>query len=121
MQKTTQAAAIFSLGWILIAFPPLVSGGEHLPPADQRASPVRTTDTLRTFPRVASLAEWQRRAHDLRVHALVCCGLWPLPEKTPLQTHLFGKLERDGYSVEKVYFQTIPGFYLAGNLYRPRG
>ena len=32
---------------------------------------------------------------------------------------MFGKVVRDGYTIEKVYFQTYPGFYLAGNLYRP--
>jgi hypothetical protein len=47
--------------------------------------------------------------------------LWPLLEKTPLQAHVFGKIEREGYSVEKVYFQPLPHFYLAGNLYRPLG
>jgi hypothetical protein len=52
---------------------------------------------------------------------LVSCGLWPLPEKTPLQAHIFGKVEREGYSVEKVYIETLPGFYLGGNLYRPLG
>ena len=44
---------------------------------------------------------------------LVANGLWPMPEKIPLKAHVFGKIERDGYSVEKVYFQTFPGFYLA--------
>jgi hypothetical protein len=44
-----------------------------------------------------------------------------MPEKTPLRAHVFGKIERKGYSVEKVYFQPLPGFYLAGNLYRPVG
>jgi len=44
-----------------------------------------------------------------------------MPQKTPLKLHIFGKIERDGYSIEKVYIQTMPGFYLAGNLYRPFG
>ena len=44
-----------------------------------------------------------------------------MPEKPPVQAHIFGKVERDGYSVEKVYIQTLPGFYLGGNLYRPLG
>jgi hypothetical protein len=44
-----------------------------------------------------------------------------MPEKGPLEPHVFGKIEREGYSIEKVYFQTLPGFYLAGNLYRPLG
>src|SRR5262249_41616087 len=39
----------------------------------------------------------------------------------PLNAHVFGKIERDGYSIEKVYFQSYPDFYVAGNLYRPLG
>ncbi len=49
------------------------------------------------------------------------CGLYPMPRKTPLRTQIFGKVERDGYTIEKVAIQTYPGFYLAGNLYRPFG
>src|SRR5207302_6044867 len=42
-------------------------------------------------------------------------------EKTPLNAQIFGKLDREGYSIEKVLLETYPGFYLGGNLYRPRG
>jgi hypothetical protein len=44
-----------------------------------------------------------------------------MPQKTPLQEKIFGKIVRNDYSVEKAYFQTYPGFYLGGNLYRPAG
>src|SRR5712671_5276580 len=82
---------------------------------------VKDLNTPRDFPSIASREQWQKRAKDIREHVLVSCGLWPMPEKTPLKTHIFGKVDREGYSVEKVYFETLPGFYLAGNLYRPRG
>lgn len=92
-----------------------------LPDTDQRAKPPSTLNTLRTFPEIISKSEWQSRAKEIREQILVSCGLWPMPEKTPLRAEIFGKMGRDGYSVEKVYFQTYPGFYLAGNLYRPVG
>jgi len=44
-----------------------------------------------------------------------------MPHKAALQPRIFDRVERDGYTVEKVYFQTLPGFYLGGNLYRPLG
>src|SRR5712692_3781982 len=94
---------------------------QPLPDKDQRAGPPKTLDTLRSFPAIKSKAEWEARARDIREHILVSCGLWPLPERTPLQAQIFGRIERDGYSVEKVYLQTRPGFYVAGNLYRPLG
>jgi dienelactone hydrolase len=94
---------------------------EKLPPADRGLEAPRTLNTLRTFPEIESKGAWERRAREIREQILVSCGLWPLPEKTPLRAHVFAKTERDGYSVEKVYFQTYPGFYLAGNLYRPLG
>ncbi len=90
------------------------------PPSTNGLS-MKTVNTPRDFPVVASLDQWQARAKEIREQILVSCGLWPMPEKTPVHARIFGKVERDGYSVEKVYFQTLPGFYLAGNLYRPLG
>ncbi|HMJ64038.1 MAG TPA: acetyl xylan esterase, partial [Candidatus Binatia bacterium] len=93
----------------------------RLPESDTRAREVRTLDTRREFPEIASKATWEARAREIREQALVSCGLWPMPEKTPLNAKIFDRAERDGYSIEKVYIQTLPGFYLAGNLYRPLG
>lgn len=67
-------------------------------------------------------AAWERRREFLRHQALVAQGLWPMPEKTPLDPVIHGKIERDGprgYTVEKVFFASMPGHYVSGNLYRP--
>ncbi len=88
--------------------------------AQDKVAP-KTLNTVRTFPEIKTRAEWKGRAQEIREQVLVSCGLWPLPEKAPLNAQVFGKIERDGYSVEKVYFQTYPGVYLGGNLYRPLG
>jgi dienelactone hydrolase len=98
-----------------------IAGEPSLPDRDRRADSIKTLDTLRTFPQIRSKSEWEQRAQAIREQALVSCGLWPMPEKTPLHAKVFGRIERDGYSVEKVYFQSYPGFYVAGNLYRPLG
>ncbi|MDB6022282.1 MAG: hypothetical protein JWQ04_2139 [Pedosphaera sp.] len=82
---------------------------------------VMDLNTPREFPTITTQAEWQQRARLIREQILVSSGLWPMPDKTPLHAQIFGKVAHDGYSVEKVYFQTYPGFYLAGNLYRPLG
>src|SRR5438046_1187220 len=92
-----------------------------LPAKDERATPPQMLDTLRTFPEINSRAEWETRAKEIREEILVSCGLWTMPAKTPLQAEVFDRLERDGYSIEKVYFQSYPGFYVTGNLYRPLG
>lgn len=92
-----------------------------LPEHDQRAASIKTLNTPRTFPEIISRSEWQQRAQAIREQALVSCGLWPMPEKTPLNARIFGRIEREGYTIEKVHFQSYPGFYVAGNLYRPRG
>ncbi|HTL16344.1 MAG TPA: acetylxylan esterase [Patescibacteria group bacterium] len=78
-------------------------------------------NTPRTFPAISSAKQWEERAKEIRQQVLVSCGLWPMPEKKPIAPQIFGKIERDGYSIEKVYFETWPGLYLAGNLYRPLG
>lgn len=64
---------------------------------------------------------WERRKQEVREQLLVANGLWPMPEKTPLKPTIHGKIEREGYTVEKVFFASMPGHYVTGNLYRPTG
>ncbi len=92
-----------------------------LPASDQRANVVKDVNTPRVFAEIKSKSDWQARSQAVRENAAVSCGLWPTPERPALNARVFDRVERDGYSLEKVYFQTYPGFYLAGNLYRPLG
>lgn len=64
--------------------------------------------------------EWQKLRPKLREQYLDMLGLSPLPEKTPLNAKVTGTIERDGVSIEKVHFQSRPGLYVTGNLYRPK-
>ncbi len=68
----------------------------------------------------ASWEEWQARRPRLHQQYLDMLGLWPLPEKTPLHATITGRLEREDFVVEKLHFQSRPGLYVTGNLYRPR-
>ena len=64
---------------------------------------------------------WYERAELLRRRILVATGLWPMPEKTPLNAVIHGKSQRDGFSIEKVYFESLPGHFVTGLLFRPSG
>ncbi|UCC99203.1 MAG: hypothetical protein JSW66_04810 [Phycisphaerales bacterium] len=61
------------------------------------------------------------RAEHVRRILHVTLGLWPMPSKSPLNPVLHGIIDQGDYTVEKVYFESIPGFYVTGNLYRPKG
>src|SRR5579859_1311895 len=69
----------------------------------------------------ATKAAWEKRRQELREQVLVGNGLWPMPEKSPLKPVVHGKVAWDDYTVEKVFFASVPGHYVCGNLYRPRG
>lgn len=64
-------------------------------------------------------AAWEHRRDFLKRQLRVALGLFPMPEKTPLNPVIHGKIERDGYTIEKVYLTSLPGHYVSGNLYRP--
>ena len=98
-----------------------VLGNRLGPVADARISLDRGTDTHFSFPGYRSLKEWETRAAELRQHILVSAGLWPMPERCPLNPRIFDRTEREDYTVEKVYFESYPGFFVTGNLYRPKG
>ena len=91
----------------------------QIPAEDARNTRIVTTNTQQPLPSFASLALWKPRQAALRNQILVSTGLSPLPPKTPLNAQVFGKIEGKGYTIEKVLIETLPGFYLGGNLYRP--
>lgn len=89
--------------------------------AEGRGEEFRRLDQEQTPPEFATLEEWMARAHELRTRIMVSAGLDPLLARTPLNPRLSPPLTRDGYTVQNVSLETLPGFYLTGNLYRPLG
>jgi dienelactone hydrolase len=93
----------------------------QVPAQDSRNANVPGTNTHFTMPVYRTLAEWEAHKQKLRTQILFAAGLLPMPAKSPLHPVIFDRIERPGYSIEKVYIETFPGYYLGGNLYRPRG
>lgn len=92
-----------------------------VPLQDARNTDIPHTDTRFQPKTYRTLAEWEARARHLRKQVQAAAGLMPMPVKNPLHAQVFGRIENKDYSIEKVYLETLPGFYLAGNLYRPLG
>ena len=67
-----------------------------------------------------SLEEWLAQRETLRAQLFEMLGLDPLPEKTPLNPVITGRVEREDFIVENLHFQSRPGLYVTGNLYLPR-
>jgi dienelactone hydrolase len=64
-------------------------------------------------------AGWQQRAQRIREGILRGAELSPLPKKCPLNPIVHSQREHEGYSVENVAFESLPGVFVTGNLYRP--
>src|SRR5437588_23497 len=58
-------------------------------------------------------------AYRDRVHRNFWAVLGGEPERTPLRPRLVGAIEREGYRIEKVIFESRPRFFVTGLLYVP--
>ncbi|HJN66591.1 MAG TPA: acetylxylan esterase, partial [Pirellulales bacterium] len=67
----------------------------------------------------SNLAEWKSRAANIRAGILRGANLDPLPQRTPLNPIWRGERKGKGYTVENVAFESIPGFFVTGSMYRP--
>jgi dienelactone hydrolase len=107
----------------------LVAGAEESPrvlpagkvPQDGRLEPLTDLNGYFPFTPSESPKAWNRRAERVRRQLLVSLGLWPLPTRTALNPVIHGRVDRDDYTVDRVYFESMPGFYVTGSLYRPKG
>lgn len=79
----------------------------------------RDLDTFHLFKRPERISEWASRADELRTRIRLACGLLPARRKCPLNPITTAKFESDGVSIENIAIQTIDGFWLCGNVYKP--
>ncbi len=76
-----------------------------------QAERLERLDALRTR------ADAEAYVADIRRRIQQCFG--PFPAKTPLNPRITGTLERDGYKVEKILFESRPGMLVSANFYIP--
>ncbi|HUP41040.1 MAG TPA: hypothetical protein VM115_13030 [Vicinamibacterales bacterium] len=89
--------------------------------ASAQRKPYRGVNDTYAAPQFTSRAAWNIRAAHIRELVLASAGLLPMPERTPLAANVFDDITHPDYIVSKVYFESLPGLFVAGNLYRPIG
>jgi dienelactone hydrolase len=126
----TTRFACSSAAWVLVgillaasaakgAGPRLLPAGQV--PDDRRLGPLKDFDGYFPFTPSKTLEEWDIRAERVRRQLLVATGLWPMPAAAPLNAVVHGRIERPGYTVERVILESYPGHYVTGSLFRPTG
>ncbi len=91
--------------------------------ADQNLSDYFRDHTMqlanRSLSDVKDLETWKKERGTYRQQLFEMLGLSPLPPKTDLKPVITNSITSDGFIVENITFQSRPGLYVTGNLYRP--
>ncbi|SPE58974.1 Acetyl xylan esterase [Verrucomicrobia bacterium] len=91
-----------------------------LPMKEPRLTEAQAREQLASFARTwHDRPLWEARAKNIRESILREVRLTPLPARCELKPIIWGKQVRRGYTVENVAFESLPGFFVTGNLYRP--
>jgi dienelactone hydrolase len=87
--------------------------GSHFTEAEGKASLQEFASSYK------DLEGWKKRASRIRKGIMDGMRLGDLNIKTPLKPLIRNKRAHEGYTVENVAFESLPGFFVTGNLYRP--
>src|SRR5262245_20815110 len=106
----------------VIAVATVASVAATLPLKEPRMTEEQGREQLASFAKTwHTRGQWEARAKHIRECILREAHLTPLPARCDLKPIIWGKQERRGYTVENVAFESLPGFFVTGNLYRPTG
>ncbi|QEG42924.1 alpha/beta hydrolase family protein [Roseimaritima ulvae] len=114
--------------WLLICLPPLTCWAEKPSATDSargddlvheyfRQQTQQLTDNC--LADIQTLEDWTERRAQYHEQLLDMLGLNPMPPRSDLQATVTDVIEQDGLVVENLHFQSMPGLYVTGNLYRP--
>lgn len=115
---------LWALWSALLAFSPVSvvtwGGPPESPPYSlQRSEAAGRAQLDRFRQRHPTCKAWEEVAQQVRQAILEAAGLSPLPRRSPLNPIVHSRRNHDGYTVENVAIETLPGFFATGNLYRP--
>ncbi|MEM6364859.1 MAG: acetylxylan esterase, partial [Planctomycetota bacterium] len=62
---------------------------------------------------------WEERRRALRLRVAIAAGLHPMLPRPEIKATIRPAARRDGFEVDKVWFESLPGHYVTGLLFRP--
>ena len=92
-----------------------ISWYEHLQ-NESRVALDRRTEKFEQLKSLDQILAYQKTLRELMIQQL-----GGFPQRSPLNAQSVGKLKRNGYSIEKVIFESQPMHHVTGNLYIPEG
>ena len=106
----------------LVRQPPVTPGPQITPYLRYLVSRAWQQDEERraTLRAIGTEPELQALRADLRKKLLSMIGGLP-QHRTPLNVQVTGRIQLHGYHIEKIIFESLPGFYVTANLYVPDG
>lgn len=105
---------------MLRVLPPVESGPRITPLLRHQLDRAWEQDEARRqrFAAIRTEAELLEVQKDLRARSLRIVGALPT-ERTPLNAKVTGTIVREGYLIEKLVFESLPGLHVTALLYRP--
>ena len=105
--------------WSPANLPPLAKEGPTLCPGPYLTPEQGAATLAEAREYFADRKTWETYAAHARERVQAGAGLSPFPRRTPLNPIFGPKRIRDGYTVENVAFESVPGYFVCGNLYHP--
>ena len=71
----------------------------------------------REIAKLKTKSEWMKRQEKVKEKLMKIAG--PFPERTPLNPKITGTIKKEGYRIENVIYESLPGFYVTASLFIP--
>lgn len=113
------AASTPTMSWIPAGLPPAPATGPALTPGNFLKPEQGKAVLDAALERFPDRASWEAYAQHVRDRIQQGAGLAPWPKRTPLNPVVRKLRTYDGYTVENVTFESVPGYLVTGNLYKP--
>lgn len=104
----------------ILSLAPFAKADDKPIPKDWRLQPPKDLDGYFPFAVSPNKAAWNERANFVKRQLRVSLGIFPEPTRNDLKAQVYGKIDRGNFTIERATFESLPGFYVTGSLYRPK-